>query len=74
MVIRFGASAVYINKGEKMKELNEYLNSETQQGKTEFRLVTRDLGDGGTKIYIHPIGKDGKTFDALLKGEEIVAI
>lgn len=36
-----------------------YLDSENARGITEFRLVVNDSG----KCYIHPLGKDGKTYD-----------
>lgn len=36
-----------------------YLENEKAEGKFEFRLVVQD----NHKCYIHPTGKDGKTFD-----------
>ena len=43
-------------------ELSLYLDSEHDEGKTEFRLIV----NADKSFYIHPLGKDGKTFDGKL--------
>lgn len=42
--------------------LSEYLDTEHEDGKTEFRLVV----NADKTFYVHPLGKDGKTFDGKL--------
>ncbi len=39
-----------------------YLDEEHDQGKTEFRLVVNE----DKTFYIHPLEKDGKTYDGKL--------
>lgn len=43
-------------------DLSLYLDAEHDEGKTEFRLVV----NADKSFYIHPLGKDGKTFDGKL--------
>lgn len=43
-------------------ELSLYLEREYDDGVTEFRLVVNK----DKSFYIHPFGKDGKTFDGKL--------
>ena len=42
--------------------ISTYLDQEHDEGKTEFRLVV----NSDKTFYIHPLGKDGKTFDGKL--------
>ena len=46
--------------GLKYQELKAYLEKELKEGKTEFRLKLNQ----DKSFYIHPLGKDGKTFDS----------
>ena len=43
-------------------ELALYLETEKDEGKNEFRLVVNN----DNSFYIHPLNKDGKTFDGNL--------
>ena len=42
--------------------LSLYLDTEHDEGKNEFRLVV----NSDKSFYIHPLGKDGKTYDGKL--------
>lgn len=46
-----------------VKKLVDYFGKEVSEGKKEFRLVFTD----DETVYIHPIGKDGETYDIDLK-------
>ena len=43
-------------------KLSLYLDAEHDEGKSEFRLLV----NSDKSFYIHPMGKDGKTFDGKL--------
>jgi hypothetical protein len=42
--------------------LFNYFKNELTEGKNEFRIVASNV-DNGIEIYMHPLGKDGKTID-----------
>ena len=41
------------------------------QGGNEFRLVATPQKDGTLEFYIHPLGRDGSTFDGYSRGTEV---
>lgn len=45
--------------------LEEYIKFEYEQGKIDFTFRAH-VWDGKTTIYIHPMGKDGRTTPMLL--------
>jgi hypothetical protein len=46
-----------------LKDLFQFLSKEISEGKTRFCLVANDRGQGVIESYIHPLGKNGETFD-----------
>jgi len=50
----------------------EYFRKEVAEGKTEFRLVAR-VGEQTKTVtfYIHPLGRDGQTFDGHVAGDNV---
>lgn len=52
--------------------LQDYLSHETEEGKTEFRVVAKNIsGEAGVKVYIHPLGKDGESRDFIVNGGDV---
>lgn len=48
---------------EKWCQLSLYLENEVDEGKTEFRMV---VNPHNKTFYIHPMGKDGISYDGKL--------
>jgi hypothetical protein len=46
-----------------LKDLMVYLQNEISQGKTEFRVVAHENNKGHVTAYMHPLNKNGETFD-----------
>ena len=53
----------------------DYLIHERDEGKTEFRVVINGVGEHGeTKIYIHPLGRDGESRDFLVDADDVTDV
>lgn len=53
-------------------DIEQYLRKENKEGKTEFRLVVSHNTEEGIVIYMHPLGKNGETFDAIITDGQII--
>lgn len=52
--------------------LQDYFRHELAEGKTEFRVVVNsEEEDGVTKLYIHPLDRDGQSRDFAIVGNEV---
>lgn len=54
--------------------LQEYLNTEFDEGKIDFSIRVYGINNGRPEFYIHPTAKDGKTVDYRVKGNELEEI
>lgn len=50
--------------------LQDYFRHELAEGKTEFRVVLNSDESGVTRIFIHPLDRDGATRDFGIVGNE----
>jgi hypothetical protein len=59
-----------------MMTLQDYLTDEANSGmKTEFRIVaSKERSDRVQTIYIHPLGKDGRSLDFEIDGNTLHCI
>lgn len=56
-------------------DFEKYLRTELADGKSEFRLVAMvKPGFQEITFYIHPLGKNGKTVDYLVEGDNLFRI
>jgi hypothetical protein len=54
--------------------LEQYLNNESMEFKIDFSIRVYAWNDGKPHFYIHPTGKDGKTLDFEVNGNQLIPI